>query len=107
MNAPIQIIYVLIAIVTALTILFGFGKGALAIALKKDFLKKEPEKYKKRSRILGVCLGIVDLLLIFTAVMWGRLPEWYMWIFDGVIAIVILAAVLVSNIDIIQRKEKE
>lgn len=41
------------------------GKGSSLIEVYGTTKREEKEKYKKLSRVIGICFGIIDIFLIY------------------------------------------
>lgn len=89
-----------------LTIFFLMGKGSSLIAINTITSKEEKQKYHKLSQIIGIFLGIIDVLLIIISLISNNLPKWFGYIFMTIIIISIIAITFLSCIDILFRKSE-
>ena len=89
-----------------LTIFFLMGKGSSLIAINTITSKEEKQKYYKLSQIIGIFLGIIDVLLIIISIISNNLPKWFDYIFIKIIIISIIAITFLSCIDILFRKSE-
>lgn len=80
---------------------FLTGKGSSLIAINTIISKEEKQKYHKLSRVIGIFLGIIDVLLIIISLTSNNLPEWFGYIFMTIIIISIIAITFLSCIDIL------
>ncbi|WP_342451342.1 DUF3784 domain-containing protein [Clostridium tertium] len=87
-----------------LTVIFFMGKGSSLIEVYGT--TKREEKYKKLSRVIGICFGIIDIFLIIISLMRNKLSEWFIYIFITVLGINILVIIVLSSVDIIFKKSK-
>lgn len=105
-GVPVEVIYGLFIVLAVPTVVFLLGKGTGMLAdfnaaHEKDNLRFEK---KKLCRGIGVCFGVIELLLAVTAVFWGRLPEWYGILFCVVVGLAILVVSMLANLNVIFRK---
>ena len=98
-NGPIEVVYVVTALFTVMTILLLAGKGSWLIAGYNTASEAERAKYdaKKLSRVVGGCTGIVTILLLITSLAWRRLPQAYVYIMLAVIVVDIAVTIFLAN----------
>lgn len=98
-NGPIEILYVVTALFIILTIMFLMGKGSWLIAGYNTSPEEEKELYdeKKLCRVMGGCFIIIDVLLLAICFFRDKMPEFFGYIFIGIVVADSLVAIILSN----------
>ena len=100
---PVEMIFVLAIIFASLSLVFLNGKGA-SLFVGHNTILEPAFSPGKLCKALGVCLCIVTVFLLITALIWNSCPEWFIYIFRAVIGGSILACAVICNLNILVRK---
>lgn len=99
-SVPVWILYLLTIVFLGLSVFFLAGKGT-ELFVCRDTIRGGRFDNVRLGRALGLCFLALALLLGGTSLFRNCLPEWYRYLFLGVVAVVIFSAVVICNMNMI------
>lgn len=91
--------YVLVFILTILTVAFWSGKSSWLIAGYNTMDGKEKQKYnrKRLNRVMAYCLGSVDILIIISWIIGKEKMENLENIFSAIVIFIVILTIVLAN----------
>ncbi len=105
-NGPIEVVYVVTALLFLIAIVLLLGKGSWMIAGYNTLSEAEKYKFdeKKLCKIVGGGIGIIALLLLVTCFIWDKVPHYFTYILTVLIMLDCIVMIVLANK--IGKKEK-
>lgn len=106
-NGPDWVVWIVIACLAVLSIVFLSGHGGKLIAGYNTASKEEKEQYdsKKLCRTIGAGMAVITILILFTILFEQILPAVFAYIMAGIILADIVIMMILANT--ICRKKRE
>lgn len=98
-NGPDWVLWVVIILFAALSVLFLSGRGSWLIAGYNTASKEEKAKYntKKLCRVFGIGMTVITLLLVVTGLFENVLPAEFVYIAAGIILADTIIMIILGN----------
>ena len=103
-NGPIWVVWVVVVLFFIFALLLLSGKGEKLLG-EKNFIRKNVKGYNKKlaSRITGIFLLLLDIIIVLLFVLQNVLPVYFTYIFGGFIILgSIVDLILINTICVIK-----
>ena len=100
-NGPVWLLWIVFAVIAAMSVLLLTGRGAWLIAGYNTASKEEKSRYdeKKLCRLTGAVTLVISLLVLVLAAGGEVLPAWVAYVFVGAVVLVCaVMAILVNRV---------
>lgn len=108
-NGPDWVLWVVIILFAALSVLFLSGRGSWLIAGYNTASKEEKAKYntKKLCRVFGAGMTVITLLLLVTGLFENVLPAEFVYIAAGIILADAIIMIILGNTICKRRQDRK